>query len=167
MKKKSIIILSLIISIPVLIFSAKILASPDNACMRFRYMNKHHMANMTGVPFDNNMASSLQFLETLDLSKQQREKIWSIQDDIRPKMRTNRLALSEGRKQLREIVNSDYDKNKIKKLANKQGTVITAIIMLKTEMRYRINSVLTEEQSKQFKKIRERRNINWKRMLKH
>ncbi len=157
--KKIPLIITLIIALPILIVSSVILASPNNACMKFHPIN----GAMTYMPFGERMTPSYRIMSRLNLSKEQREKIWSIQDKTRPQIRTHRLALLEGRKHLREVIKNNYQQNKIQQLADAQGTTITALIILQAETQHRIQSILTAEQRKQLKDLRGRGETVWQR----
>jgi Spy/CpxP family protein refolding chaperone len=96
--------------------------------------------------------------EHLDLTAEQRSKIESIVEETRPRVKAIREQMRDNRKQLRELsAVGTYDKDAVRKLADAQGDLKADMIMLRTEQKSRIRSVLTEEQRNRMQAMRDKR----------
>ena len=95
----------------------------------------------------------IQLIHTLGLTQSQHQKVWSIVNESRSKIRQQILALHQGRQQLRAMASSSIDQSKINELANSQGQVVSSLIKLRGQIAIQIRSVLTDEQKVRLSKI--------------
>jgi Spy/CpxP family protein refolding chaperone len=95
--------------------------------------------------------------EHLELTTEQRSKIEAIVEETRPRVKAIREQMRDNRKQLREVSAADtYDKDAVRKLADAQGDLKADMIMLRSEQKSRIRSVLTEEQRNKMQAMRDK-----------
>ena len=95
--------------------------------------------------------------EHLELTGEQRSKIESIVEETRPRVKAIREQMRDNRKQLRELAAADtYDKDAVRKLADAQGALKAEMIMLRSEQKSRVRSVLTEEQRNKMQAMRDK-----------
>ena len=103
-------------------------------------------ARMGGMPFGGQMGKVFRMMESLDLDQAQRDEVWNILDEKRSQMRTHMKSIFEGRQQLRELASGEYDEVRVRELADDQGKTIASLIVLRTETRSQIYSILTPDQ---------------------
>jgi len=96
-------------------------------------------------------------LGQLDLSDEQRDQIKSLFRDQRDAMRDTMDKMQDNRQALRDAVQNNADEEKLRSLAKKQGDLVTEMIMARSQMRAKINGVLTDEQKAELQKIRKQR----------
>ena len=102
--------------------------------------------------------------ERLGLNQEQREAIRTVVDEARPKFRSIRDSLSEGRTQLHDIAFSgNYDEGQARTLADAQAARMADLIVLRTEVMSRAYAILTPEQQEQLKARMEQRGSRWGR----
>lgn len=89
---------------------------------------------------------------TLNLSKEQRDKVRAIVDKARPQSRELRDKLADNHKQLRALMEQGTPKEAdVRKLADTQGKLIADMIVQRTRVHGEISAVLTPEQRDQLK----------------
>jgi len=99
----------------------------------------------------------MHMIEKLDLSKEQRTAIWGIMDQQKDNMRENREDMYAIHKALRESATADsYDKGKVRELADKKASMMSDMIVLRTEAMNQIRNQLTDEQVDLFNKFQDR-----------
>ncbi len=85
--------------------------------------------------------------DALDLSQKQRDQVRGIVDKSRPSMRELHDRMHDNRKQLRALMQQDKaPQGEVRRLADIQGKAVADMIVLRTQMRSEIRSVLTPEQ---------------------
>ncbi|MES9947047.1 MAG: Spy/CpxP family protein refolding chaperone [Candidatus Thiodiazotropha sp.] len=89
-----------------------------------------------------------------DLSTEQKQVLKDIRKATRDAMRDLRDAMQDNRTELRDAMIDNADMASIRSLAEKQGDQVTRMIVLRAEVRNKINSVLTEEQREQLQDLR-------------
>jgi Spy/CpxP family protein refolding chaperone len=89
-----------------------------------------------------------------NLTTEQKEAIKAIRKTTRDAMRDLRDDMHDNRRDLRDAVEDDADMATIRNLAKNQGDQIARMIVLRAEVRNKINSVLTEEQRQQLQDMR-------------
>ena len=87
------------------------------------------------------------FLRGLDLSDQQRDRIFEIRHAAAPKMREQAKALRETRGEFAKLaLSSDYDEAKVRTLADRNAQAISEMAQLRARNMNEIYKVLTPEQ---------------------
>lgn len=87
------------------------------------------------------------FLRGLDLTDQQRDKIFEIRHAAAPKMREQAKALRGTRGEFSKLaLSSDYDAAKVKALADRNAQAISEMAQLRAQSMNEIYKVLTPEQ---------------------
>ena len=81
-----------------------------------------------------------------DLSSEQKTQLKEIRSAAKEAMRDLRDEMQDNRSDLREAMQENADQETIRGLALKQGDQVTRMIMLRAEIRGKINEVLTAEQ---------------------
>lgn len=96
-------------------------------------------------------------VEKLDLSKEQRTSIWKIMDQQKDTMRANREEMYSIHTALRDAAGSDnYDEDKVRELANKKASMMSDMIVQRTQSMNQIQKLLTQEQQVKFNEIQDR-----------
>lgn len=96
--------------------------------------------------------------DALDLSQKQRDQVRGIVDKSRPSMRELRDRMHANRKQLRALMQQDKTPQaEVRRLADIQGKAVADMIVLRTQMRTEIRSVLTPEQREKAQSHRDKR----------
>lgn len=85
----------------------------------------------------------------LELSTEQRQAIRKIYRDNRTKMHHLQDELSDKRQDLYAMLDDDYDIKKVRKQAESMAALMADRIVMRAEIRARINKVLTAEQREQ------------------
>lgn len=99
----------------------------------------------------------MHMIEKLDLTKEQRTSIWKIMDEQKGKMGGNREEMYSIHKALREAASSEnYDQDKVRELANKKASMMSDMIVQRTESMNKIRQLLNEEQVATFNKFQDR-----------
>lgn len=100
----------------------------------------------------------MEALQQLDnVTDEQRTALSKVFDEQRDTMREQRDAMRESRKAVRDAIRSGANMDEIKKLAAKQGEMVTQMIVRKAELRQKISGILTPEQMKQLQDYRSER----------
>ncbi len=98
------------------------------------------------------------FLRGLELSDQQRDRIFEIRHAAAPKMREQAKALRETRGEFAKLALSpDYDAAKAKALADRNAQAISEMAQLRARSMNEIYQVLTPEQQAKVQQRQERR----------
>ncbi|MFW2374829.1 MAG: Spy/CpxP family protein refolding chaperone [Gammaproteobacteria bacterium] len=96
-------------------------------------------------------------VEKLDLSKEQRTSIWKIMDKQKDTMRANREEMYSIRTALRDAAGSEnYDEDKVRELANKKASMMSNMIVQRTQSMNQIQKLLTQEQQDKFNELQDR-----------
>lgn len=150
------IITMLVFMIPSLLFSGPVSALTEDHCLK-RDSVREQYTGIQGMPFGGRMGGMLRMMDSLNLTKEQQENIWSIMDEKRRQMRSYMMSIHEGRKQIHEVAAGSYDAAQVQKLADAQGKAMANLIVLRTHTRVKIQSILTPEQQLRFKELRNQR----------
>lgn len=97
-------------------------------------------------------------LRALDLSAEQRTKIFEITQAHREAVFKNREQLRETREALREAALAEpYDAKAVRRIADRQAKIQADMLVERTETMHKITAVLTPEQREEFKKLQSMR----------
>ncbi|MGD8909413.1 MAG: Spy/CpxP family protein refolding chaperone [Chromatiales bacterium] len=102
---------------------------------------------------DNSPMAALSQLE--DLTDEQKDQLREIRKTSRKSMRDLRRAMHDNRDELHDAMDDNADLETIRRLANKQGEQTARMIVLRAEIRDKINTVLSEAQQKQLSDLRD------------
>lgn len=98
------------------------------------------------------------FLQGLDLTDAQRDKIFAIGHEQAPQLREKFKVAHQAREELRTLVSSpQYDEPKAKALAEKEARSMAEIALLKARSDHAIYALLTQEQRKKAEELKARR----------
>jgi Spy/CpxP family protein refolding chaperone len=89
-----------------------------------------------------------------DLTDEQKSQLREIRKEARGAMRSLRDDLHDNRADLRDAMIDNADLQTVRKLAEKQGDQVTRMIVLRAEIRNKVNSVLTAEQREELESLR-------------
>jgi Spy/CpxP family protein refolding chaperone len=89
-----------------------------------------------------------------DLTTEQKDVLKDIRSATRDAMRDLRDNMQDNRTDLHDAMADNADMTTIRSLAEKQGDQVARMIILRAEVRNKINSVLTEEQRQQLQEMR-------------
>jgi Spy/CpxP family protein refolding chaperone len=98
------------------------------------------------------MSSALMQID--NLTEDQKGAIKDIRKTSRDAMRDLRDEMRDNRRDLRDAMEDEADLGTIRSLAKKQGDQVARMIVLRAEVRNKVNTVLTEEQRQQLKDMR-------------
>lgn len=84
-----------------------------------------------------------------DLTDAQRTQLDTLHKEERSRMRTEADAMRDSQRKLHDAIADDADKAAIRTLAEKQGTLVTHMIMARVDARARIEAILTAKQLKE------------------
>lgn len=103
----------------------------------------------------------IRLAEQLNLTKEQRNSIFRIMDETRPKLRDNIFKYMDARKATHDLLKSKgkVDDNKLRSLSKEQGDAMGNVTYLRLKMRSAIRDVLTPEQLAKLEKFRGRRGM--------
>jgi len=104
----------------------------------------HYNGKRSGSHHGPSMGHDL--FERLDLSDEQRKSIRKIMRDARSAFRSIQNKLSDARHALYDLLEADKGAKEANKLADEMGDLMADQIKLRTDMRMKINKVLTEDQ---------------------
>ena len=100
----------------------------------------------------------LRMMERLEVSDEQREKIWAVMDKNRPAMRQQMMAMMKNRKALQAAEQAEpFDAALVRQLADEHGRIKADMIVLRAQGQQEIKALLTPEQRTRFKGLQERR----------
>jgi periplasmic protein CpxP/Spy len=87
----------------------------------------------------------------LDLTGEQRDKIFDIQYAQQPAMREKRKELAKNREEIQKAVASkSFDARRVRELANAEAKVVADLTVMRAETGNKVYNLLTPEQQKQF-----------------
>lgn len=89
-----------------------------------------------------------------NLSAEQKAAIKDIRKASRNAMRDLQDEMKDNRRDLRDAMQDDADIQTIRSLAKKQGDQVARMIVLRAEVRSKINTVLSEKQREQLQDMR-------------
>jgi Spy/CpxP family protein refolding chaperone len=89
-----------------------------------------------------------------NLTEDQKGAIKDIRNTTRDAMRDLRDEMHDNRTELRDAMEDEADMQTIRGLAKKQGEQVTRMIVLRAEVRNKVNTVLSEEQRQQLQNMR-------------
>ncbi|MEW8506454.1 MAG: Spy/CpxP family protein refolding chaperone [Candidatus Thiodiazotropha sp.] len=89
-----------------------------------------------------------------DLTAGQKEELKNIRNETRDAMRDLRDAMQDNRADLRDAMVDNANIDSIRVLAERQGEQVARMIVLRAEVRNKIDEVLTEEQRQQLQDLR-------------
>ncbi|MEN8179560.1 MAG: Spy/CpxP family protein refolding chaperone [Pseudomonadota bacterium] len=158
MKKRNLFItLAGLVALASVAFMEPVSAFPPGGCAD-REGVAGHPGPLGGTPFAGQAKQMRRMLASLDITASQREKIWAILDEQRPKVRNHIVSLFEGRRQLMSYDIAAGGEAGLRTLANDQAKSMSEVLFLKAQTRFRIRAVLTPEQrdklSKQVRRLR-------------
>jgi Spy/CpxP family protein refolding chaperone len=90
-----------------------------------------------------------------DLTDEQKDQLSEIRKTTRKSMRELSRAIRDNREDLRDAMDDNVDLETIRGLADKQGKQTARMIVLRAEIRDKINAVLNESQKKQLTDLRD------------
>jgi Spy/CpxP family protein refolding chaperone len=95
-------------------------------------------------------------MRALDLSDEQRDKIFDILHAQSPAARDKMKELRKGRDELHEATTArNYDARKVRELANAQAKTIADLIVMRTETFNKVYGLLTPEQQKKVAELKD------------
>ena len=98
------------------------------------------------------------FLRGLDLSDEQRDRIFEIRHAAAPKMREQAKVLRESRGEFATLaLSADYDEAKVRALADRNAQAMSEMAQLRARSLNEIYTVLTPEQQAKLKERQSRR----------
>lgn len=86
-----------------------------------------------------------------DLTDAQRTKLDTLRKEERSRMRANFDAMRDSRRKLHDALADNADKATIQPLAQKQGELVSAMIMERVEARDQVEAILTAKQREKLK----------------
>lgn len=114
------------------------------------FCNKGGEYSQQGMP--------MRALKRLDnLSDKQRDQIKALFREQRDQMRDLRDEMQDNREDLRDAIEKDGDEKSLRKIAEKQGDLVTKMIMLRLQHREKLNALLTEEQREKLQEMQKER----------
>jgi Spy/CpxP family protein refolding chaperone len=124
-----------------------LLISGAGTALAFGGPKGHHGCDRDGSPM-----AALTQLE--DLTDAQRDQLREIRKAARKAMREMRHAMRDNRDELHDAIDDNANLETIRRLAGKQGEQSARMIVLRAEIREKINTVLSETQQKQLSELR-------------
>lgn len=101
---------------------------------------------------DRGSMMSMRAIPQLDnLTDEQRNQLDTLRKVQRDAMRKQRDTMSDAREELHAAMSKGADIATIRKLAEKQGAQVTAMIVARAEMQQKLEAILTPEQRTQLK----------------
>lgn len=92
----------------------------------------------------------------LDLSDEQRESVQTLYDTFREQSQPIKEVMQQNRETLRSLTQAvPVDTNTIQQVADSQGELVAQLIVLKTEKRIALRSILTDEQLEKLEELHE------------
>lgn len=89
-----------------------------------------------------------------DLSSEQRDQLKDVRSSAREAMRDLRDEMQDNRSDLRDAMSDNADLETIRPLAEKQGDQVARMIMLRAEIRGKVDEILTPEQREELEDMR-------------
>jgi periplasmic protein CpxP/Spy len=117
-----------------------------------------HFHGGPGGPFMHGEGPMPGFLQGLDLTDAQRDKIFTIGHEQAPQLRDKFKAAHKAREELRALVTSPhYDETKATALADTEARSMADIALLKARSDHAIYALLTPEQRKKAEELKAKR----------
>ncbi|MGE0388171.1 MAG: Spy/CpxP family protein refolding chaperone [Gammaproteobacteria bacterium] len=108
----------------------------------------------------------MHMVQSLDLTREQRDRIGVITDAARPKMRSIMFDMMDQRKALHDAARAEqFDEAAIRKLADAHGRSMSEMIVLKARTRSQVDAVLTAEQRQKLAQSRDGMRKHHRRMF--
>lgn len=105
------------------------------------------------------------FMDKLDLSEDQKEKIKDLKEELKKKNKDmNEKKRSIWKEIKEEMMKDDPDMRKIEKKLKEKSKLSVKIMLNKFKMKKEIHKVLTKDQRAEMKKMREEKMEKWKEM---
>lgn len=127
-----------------------LLLTGGTATLAFAGHKGHH-----GCGYEGRFGPAAAISQLDNLSEAQKNDLKQIRVEARDAMRDLRDAMRDTRSELRTAMRDSADLEIIRGLAEKQGERTTELILLRAQVRDKINAVLTEEQRQQLSERRE------------
>jgi protein CpxP len=122
----------------------------------------HHASAFGGYGFAGS-GGLHHMLQRLDLTDEQRYKIFQIMYQQMPAVHQKMTALRKDRQALREAATSgSYDAQTVRRLADEQGKIHADLIVMRTQTRNQVYGVLTPEQQAQIARWKTHKHRNSK-----
>ena len=152
-------LLVLLCSAAVIAISTGRLAAQDNN--PGRHMPRGNWMAGPGMQFDglvDDPRRLFRLAEELELTTDQRDRIFSLVDAARPKVRDNMFRMMDTRRELQELVSSgeSISDRKLKELTGVEGDAMAEMRYLSLKLQSDIRAVLTQEQLARMAESRER-----------
>ncbi|MEJ2407164.1 MAG: Spy/CpxP family protein refolding chaperone, partial [Candidatus Thiodiazotropha sp.] len=96
-------------------------------------------------------------LGQLDLTDEQRDKVKALFKEQRDAMRDNMDAMQDNRDELRDAMQKGAGEKAIRGLAEKQGDLVTEMIVNRVQVQEKLNAILTKEQRDELQKMQKER----------
>ena len=90
-----------------------------------------------------------------DLSSEQKDQLKDVRSSAREAIRDLRDEMQDSRSDLRDAMNDNADLETIRPLAEKQGDHVARMIMLRAEIRGKVDEILTPEQREELADMRD------------
>jgi len=95
--------------------------------------------------------------EMLELTDEQRARVFAVMDEARPEARRIVQALRANRSELEAARETgDFDEAKVKALAERQGELVAEMIVLKSRVQSEVQALLSDEQRERMESLHER-----------
>lgn len=92
----------------------------------------------------------------LDLTDEQRESVQTLYETFREQSQPIRDVMQQNRETLKSLTQAvPVDPNTIQQVADNQGSLVAQLIVLKTEQRIALRSILTDEQLEKLDELHE------------
>jgi len=113
-----------------------------------------HHDRFGGCDRDGERTPMAQLQRLDDITPEQRDQLQEIRKQARDEFRKLRDAMRDNHSDLRDAMADDSDLETIRGLAQKQGEQVMRMIVLRAEIRQKINGVLTDAQRQQLSELR-------------
>ena len=102
-------------------------------------------------------AGPMKMLRKLDLTEEQQDKVFEMMHEQKPIMRDKMKEIRQTRQVIHDAVMSEtYNAEQTNQLADKQGKMVAEMIKMRTNNFNQIYSILTPEQKKKAREMREK-----------
>lgn len=136
-------------------------ASGEGTQMHAQFMKAHarggHFHHGGGQGMHGDRAMGGAFLRGLDLTDEQRDRIFAIRHAAEPAMRDQMKVLRGARGEFARLaLSSEYDESKVKELADRNAQAMSAMAQLRARTMNEMYRVLTPEQQARVKERQQR-----------
>lgn len=157
MKKKALIVTALVATLGGGLITAKVIAGEGGYCDRGG-MHKSHFGGHKGGPMAFGMHKMERLAERLDLSDEQRDKVFAILDEARPEMRDTMFELRDERKNFMQLdPQADNYAAETDRMAKLAGEKAEQMVRKMAELKARILAELNDEQRAELEQMMEKR----------